>query len=573
MRPVGLTTLLALSACGPADSTTGCKEKFIAGDLVITEVFADFQAPSGGAGTDDGKEWFEIYNNTERPVSLKGLTIFHSRPDDSKPQTHTMTDVTVAPGQYYTLGNATSDLVPAYVDYGYSADLGSFYNADGGKLALECGDHQIDSAIYDTVVPGHSRELTNAAAPDYTLNDDQTNWCEGGTSEFETGNFGTPGAESDCQPVVVGACSDGGVMRATVPPGVGDLVITEIMPKPKSVSTTLGQWFEIKANVDVDLNGVGLDRANDNNVKPEIIAQTDCLHMAAGTYATFARNTDMTMNGGVTAIGSFSFSLTPTSTPDVQLVYGADIIDAVTWTTSTSGASLSLSPMATDAASNDDPANFCNGSVLYNLMDLGTPRTANGACPVIVQPGQCLDHGTPRAIVKPAAGQLVIDELLANPVGSGTDATQEWFEITNTGAAAFDLNGLTLKGNAAAGNTITAQDCKSIAAAGFGLFAHSTDPAVNGGLPAVDATFTFALAATNGAISVLDGTTVLDNIAWTTPTQVDGVALQLLPTTTTSTANDNSSPTNTTNYCKAVAGQKYGTVENYGTPGAVNVCM
>ena len=573
MRPAGLLTLLALSACGPADSTTGCKDKFISGDLVITEVFADFQAPSGGTGTDDGKEWFEIYNNTERPVSLKGLTILHSRPDNAKPQTHTMTDVTVAPGQYFTLGNATSDLVPAYVDYGYSADLGSFYNSDGGKLVLKCGDSQIDSAIYETVVSGHSRELTDAAAPDYTLNDDQTNWCEGDTTEFESSNFGTPGAENDCQPVVVGACSDGGVMRATVAPSVGDLVITEIMPKPKAVSTTLGQWFEIKAMVDVDLNGIGLDRANDNNVKPEIIAQTDCLHMAAGSYATFARNADMTMNGGVTAIGSFSFSLTPTSTPDVQLVYGADIIDAVTWTTSTSGASLSLSPMATDAASNDDPSNFCNGSMLYNLMDMGSPGMANGACPVVVQPGQCLDNGLTRAIVKPAAGQLVIDEFLANPVGSGTDATQEWFEITNTGAAAFDLNGLTLKGNAATGNTITAQDCKSVAAAGFGLFAHSTDPAVNGGLPAIDATFTFALAATNGTISVLDGTTVLDNIAWTTPTQVDGIALQLLTTTTTSTANDNAAPTNTTNYCKAVAGQKYGTVENYGTPGAVNVCM
>ncbi len=573
MRPVGLFTLLALSACGPADSTTGCKEKFISGDLVITEVFADFQAPSGGTGTDDGKEWFEIYNNTERPVSLKGLTILHSRPDDSKPQTHTMTEVTVAPGQYFTLGNATSDLVPAYVDYGYSADLGSFYNSDGGKLVLECGDNQIDSAIYDTVVSGHSRELTDAAAPDYTLNDDQTNWCEGETTEFESGNFGTPGAENDCQPVVVGACSDGGVMRATVPPSVGDLVITEIMPKPKSVSTTLGQWFEIKALVDVDLNGIGLDRANDNNVKPEIIAQTDCLHMAAGTYATFARNTDMTMNGGVTAIGSFAFSLTPTSTPDVQLVYGADVIDAVTWTTSTSGASLSLSPLATDAASNDDPANFCNGSVLYNGMDLGSPGMANGACPVVVQPGQCLANGTPRAIVKPAAGQLVIDEFMANP--SGTDGTKEWFEITNTGAAAFDLNGLTLVGGTATtGNAITANECKSVAAGGYGLFARTSDPAANGGLPAVDATFSFVINNTNFALSVLDGAAVLDKIAWTTPTQVDGVALQLQPTTIDSTSNDNANVSNTTNYCKASAGQNYGTVAtNYGTPGAVNVCM
>src|SRR5664279_1727752 len=105
MRPawLGLIGLsLTFSACGPADSSTGCKDKFVSGDLVITEVFADFQAPSGGAGTDDGKEWFEIYNNTERPLDLKGLTIVHSRPDGSKAQSHTMTEVVIAPGQYFT---------------------------------------------------------------------------------------------------------------------------------------------------------------------------------------------------------------------------------------------------------------------------------------------------------------------------------------------------------------------------------------------------------------------------------------------------------------------------------------
>ncbi|CAN5670238.1 hypothetical protein BH11MYX1_BH11MYX1_03290 [soil metagenome] len=562
MRPAGLLTLLALSGCGPADSGTGCKESFVAGDLVITEVFADFQAPSGGTGTDDGKEWFEIYNNTDRPVSLKGLSIVHSRPDDSKPLSHTMTEVTVAPGQYFTLGNATSDLVPAYVDYGYSADLGSFYNTGGGKLELACGDKKIDAAIYDTVVSGQSRELTDAAAPDYTLNDDQTNWCPGNTTEFETGNFGTPGAESDCQPVVVGSCSDGGVMRANVAPPVGEIVVTELLPKPTLVSSTLGQWFEIKAKVDVDLNGVGLDRANDNNIKPEIISQPECVHLAAGSYATFARNTDMTMNGGVTAIGGFTFSINPSATPDLQLVYGADVIDAVTWTTSTSGASLSLAPNATDAAANDDPTNFCNGSVLYNTKDFGTPGMANTACPVVVQPGQCLANGTPRAIVKPAAGQLVINEILSNAAGTGTDGTQEWFEITNTGATAFDLNGLTLKGTST-GNTITSTDCKSVAAAGFAVFAHSTDPATNGGLPAVDATFTFALA-TN--VSVLDGTVVLDAV--TGVAQGDGLASQLKPTNTNTVDNDVPA-----NFCPAVAAQKYGTAANGGTPGAVNVCM
>ena len=576
MRPawLGLIGLsLTFSACGPADSSTGCKDKFVSGDLVITEVFADFQAPSGGAGTDDGKEWFEIYNNTERPLDLLGLTIVHSRPDGSKAQSHTMTEVVIAPGQYFTLGNATSDLVPAYVDYGYSADLGGFYNTDGGELALKCGDSEIDSATYDGVKAGHSRELGDGTAPDYTLNDDQANWCQGDDTEFDPGNFGTPGGENDCQPVVVGACSDGGSMRDTVPPAIGDLVITELMPKPKEVSSTLGQWFEVKAMKDVDLNGVGLDRANDNNIKPEIIDNADCVHLNANEYAVFVRNADFTMNGGVQAMGTFTFSLNPAATPDLQLVYGTDVIDAVTWTTSTTGASLSLAPGVTDAASNDDEANFCNGSVLYNTMDFGTPGMDNTACPVVVQPGQCLDNGTPRTIVKPAAGAIVINEILANPALTGTDAAQEWFEVANTGAAAFDLNGLTVKGTAVTGNTVSSPDCKSIAAGGFGVFAHSTDPMTNGGIPVVDATFTFALGNSNGSLSVLDGTTVLDVVTWGSSTQVDGLSIQLQPTHTNVTDNDDATPTNTTDYCKAVAGQMYGTATNGGTPGAVNVCM
>lgn len=565
MRSVFL--VLALSACGPADSHSQCTDTFVAGDLVITEVFAD------SGSTDASKEWFEIYNNTDRPLDLTGLTVTHSRPDGSSAKSHTMRQIAIAPGQYFTLGNSPQNAVSAYVDYGYDTDLGGFFNTDGGKLALSCGDEQIDAAGYDNIKPGHSRELGDGFAPDYTLNDDQANWCEGIATEFDAGNFGTPGAENDCQPNVVGACADGGGMREAVPPEVGDLVITELMPKPKQVSATLGEWFEVLAMKDVDLNGVGLDRANDVNVKPEVITSPECVHLSAGEYAVFAREIDPTMNGGVQALGSFSFSINPATNPDLQLVYGDQVIDAVSWSTTATGASLALDPQATDAASNDDILNFCNGSVLYNAMDLGTPGTANTACAVVVQPGQCLDGGTPRAIVKPAAGALVIDEIFANPAGTGTDAAQEWFELTNTSAASFDLNGLTVKGNPATGNPINSPDCKSIAPAGFALFAHTTDAAQNGGLPAVDGTFTFALANTNGSLSVLDGAQVLDTVSWGAATQVDGVSIQLQPTHTNVTDDDDATPTNTTDYCKAAAGQTYGTAMNHGTPKAVNVCM
>ncbi len=571
------TALLVTAACGPPASGSGCKDKLIAGDLVITEVFADAKAPPGGSGTDEGKEWFEIYNASGRPVELKGLTITHSRPDGiDKAKSHTMDDLTIAPGQYLTLGNVAQDLVPAYVDYGYGADLGDMFNTDGGKLVLACGDQQIDTATYESVKEGRARQLTSAQPPDYTLNDDAINWCEARDTEFEGGNFGTPGSENDCSPIIVGQCTDGGTMRDAVLPVEGDLLITEVMPNPGAVGDTDGEWFEIKALNAFDLNGVGLDRAVDT-ANPTVLSAPTCLHLAAGNYATFVKTTDTALNGGIpagTVRGKFTFALvdgTTTAPGDVRVMSGPNVIDAISWTSTRSGKSHALDPDIQDPAANDDPSNFCDGAAMFGAGDFGTPGAANPQCGGTTL-GMCNAGGTLRPIVKPATGKLVITEFLANPAGTiaGVDAAQEWFEIANIGTTSFDLNDLGLKGSSTTINKITSADCKPIPPAGFALFAHGTDAATNGGLPAPDATFTFALSqgstATPGGISILDGTTVLDAITWTSST--DGAADQLKPTNLTTTANDIAA-----NYCKAKAPQLYGSATNFGTPKAISVCL
>jgi hypothetical protein len=574
MRRLAFVLVAIAAGCGPDETGGACKDDLLPGDLVITEVFADFGAPAGGTGTDDGKEWFEVYNNADRPVSLKGLTVVHARPDGSKAATHTMADVTIAPGQFFTLGNSTSDLVPAYVDYGYSADLGDFFNSDGGKLTLKCDTDEIDSAVYESVKSGHSRQLTNAGPPDYTLNDDQANWCEAKDTEFESGNFGTPGQDNDCAPVIEGACSDNNGMRAVVTPSIGDLVITEVMPKPDIASATTGQWVEVKALTDLDLNGLSLDRANDSS-NPVLISSPSCLHIPAGGYAVFARSTDPTMNGGITAIFELPFSINPTANiPDVQLVNGGNVIDAVSWTTSGLGESRSVDPDFATSIANDDQANWCDGMTPYNTMgatnDRGTPGMANEQCPTVAPAGMCYDNGSLRSIVKPAANALVINEYLANPEGttSGVDAAQEWFEITNAGGAAFDLNELIVQGGGATTSPIMASDCKSVAPNAFAVLAHNTT--ANGGLTQVDATFptSIALGNSSGRIQILDGTTVLDAVTWTTAGGApDGVALQLDPTMRNATAND-APPAN---FCPGLT--TYGTALNKGTPRTANVCQ
>lgn len=585
----GFALLLLAGACGPSEGPKGqCKDSLVVGDLVITEVFADFKAEVGGSGADEGKEWFEIYNASDRPIELEGLRVDHSRPNGDKLKSHVMTAVTIAPGQYLTLGNATPDLVPAYIDYGYSADLGDFFNSDGGRLALSCGDSEIDGSDYDTVKEGRSRQLTASTFPDYTLNDDLANWCEAGGAEFEAGNFGTPGGDNDCTPVILGVCNDAGTMRPVVAPTPGQLVITEVMPSPDG-DDNMREWFEAKALSSFDLNGLTLDRVNEA-ANSDTIESPDCISVTAGEYVVFARSLDPLAHklpSSVEVKGTFGFSMvggTANSLGDVAILSGTTVIDAVTWTGSSTGASLALDPdLDEDAAANDDENNFCDGTAIYfdgatqvppeapATQELGTPGEVNTQCVLLPPAGQCDSGAGNRAFDKPSAGQLVITEYFANPFGTGTDATQEWFEVTNISPDdPLDLNGLGLKGNATTVNVVTSPTCKVLAPGQHAVFAHSIDPAVNGGIDEVAATFTFSIAQSNGSLSVLDGidtTMVFDAITWTTPSVPDGVSRMLKTPNTNSTDNDNQA-----NFCNNTT-DVYGTVAtNFGTPGADNNC-
>jgi hypothetical protein len=151
---------------------------------------------------------------------------------------------------------------------------------------------------------------------------------------------------------------------------------------------------------------------------------------------------------------------------------------------------------------------------------------------------------------------------MANP---RIEPGQEWFEVANTGSIAFDLNelGLDRAGDSRAPDVIRAADCKPVAPGGFALFARTADPAIDGMLPEVDATFGFALINSGGDVRVLDGATVLDAVTWTTST--DGVSAQLEPAHFTTADNDTAS-----SFCPAVT--SYGDGTNLGTPRAANAC-
>jgi hypothetical protein len=368
-------------------------------------------------------------------------------------------------------------------------------------------------------------------------------------------------------------CDDLGTLRPIRTPAVGALVITEVMPNPAAVADNVGEWFEARALAEFDLNNLALDRAGDA-IAPEPIVAFECLAVTAGQTLVFARNADPAVNGGIPPpiAHTFGFTLidgTPVTPGDVRVLAGATVIDAITWTSTRSGRSHQLDPASIDAVANDNEAAFCDGSTPYGAGDLGTPNAANLPCPVVAPPGSCLDGGTPRPIVKPAPGALVITEVMVNPI---VEPAQEWFEITNVGAVPFDLNelGLDRAGDARAPDLIVAQACRSLAPGGFAVFGRSADPAQNGGIT-VDATFGFALPNTNADVQVVDGAVVLDQVTWgnVSTATFDGRSLQLDPDHTSVTGND--VPASTINTGVWCLGQTtYGDGTNRGTPGAAN---
>jgi hypothetical protein len=342
---------LVLVACSPA-ATEPCRESLAPGDLAISEVFARYK----GTGGDRGRQWFELYNATDRMLDLAGLEL---AADHGK---HRITHLAMAAHTFATLGDVTD--LPEYLDYGYGDELGTLADIGSGTLSLRCEAAVIASIEYGDAKPGHSRELWNLADP--------TSWCDASTV-FEPDNYGSPRVGADCIPA--GECREGDVVRAIVPAGPGSLAITEVMPSPTKVPDANGEWFEVTARADVDLSGVALDRERDTRA-PEVLAAEDCRHVTAGQILVFARSGDPMANGGLPAVAAtFGFALvagTASAPGDVRLLAGDTVIDAVTWTGAHDGAARSLDP---------DGATWCDATTPYGLGDLGTPGEVNPACP------------------------------------------------------------------------------------------------------------------------------------------------------------------------------------------------
>lgn len=597
-RRIAFLPLVYLLACtcactppmpeGPSNGCSGMNP----GDLVISEFMAD------PAGSDAGKQYIELYNATPRDLGLEGVRLANSMSDRTRARTITLGFASIAPHSYFVLGDTgnDADTRPAYVNYGYGAALGSLRH-ESGRLAIQCGATLLDEIAYASVDSGRARELSGEYAPSASASNVDANWCSAvqalGEMPPDGQNFGTPGARngncSEASTNVVdsasasltsedagsppGACFDvaTGVMRSPMNPRSGDLVISEIQAAPSVGNNGPGEWFEVQANADCDLNG--LVSANEG-LRNSTLASSQCLRVVAGERLIFARSADLAQNGGlprVTALFDFALADASTSTTAraVILRLGSAEIDRATWTKSTKGASLQRSGTSPLGGSS---AEWCTtpAEMTYGAGDRGTPGAPNTRCqPDPADAGSSMgcrkSDGSIRAPVTPEPGDLIVTEIMSSP-SVGNNGPGEWFELLAT--APFDLNGVEVTNEGTGHMTLSSESCISVEAGEWLLFARSNDAALNGGLPPPFATFNFTLADSASAsvperaIVLRSNGTELARARWTS--SVRGRSLQLSGTP------NQTDDGGASRWCPAPADATFG-VGDLGTPGSENL--
>jgi hypothetical protein len=479
------------------------------GDVVITEIMAN-----SGVAPDAVGEWFEVY--LTRDVDLNGLQI--GERGTVRRTLSSASCMRYEAGTYLLFARSddpaeNGGLPP--VDFTFSFNLVN----STGEVLLARDDEVLDAVAY----PSSGNGVADNLDPRYfdpQANDERGVWCRA-TTPFGDGDLGTPGAPNiECEVAPPeGHCDDGGELRPTVAPQPGDLVITEVMANVGAVPDTDGEWFEIYARADVDLNGLQIYDRGDLKTT---VTRASCLRATAGSHVLVARKEDPAVNGGLPPVDLlFTFNLV-NSNGALAIGHGGEVLDEVTWASTQAGVSASVDPGAYDPESNDDPQMWCAGITPYGAGDLGTPGEVNPYCAL---PGSCIDGdtGMPREIVK--ATDVRITEVMTRPYGE-TDANARWFELQFDAAA--DLNGLEVGRSGTTFSTIlSAPNCVPIPAGGHAIVARSSNLALNG-LPRVDAVFTFTLpiSPSDQLYAAIDGVE-LDSVAYpNTPASDQGTSQQ-----------------------------------------------
>jgi len=165
----------------------------------------------------------------------------------------------------------------------------------------------------------------------------------------------------------------------------GDVIITEIMADPSSVTDGNGEWFELLnlRSDTIDIRGWTIEDESGNT---HTIPDTDPILIPAGQFLVLGNNGDPSSNGGISVAHEYT-ALTLNNGGDTLLIFdvNGEEIDRVDYGVSSftipSGASLNLNPDHFDLNDNDNGTNWCSSTTSIGTgLDFGTPGATNETC-------------------------------------------------------------------------------------------------------------------------------------------------------------------------------------------------
>jgi hypothetical protein len=165
--------------------------------------------------------------------------------------------------------------------------------------------------------------------------------------------------------------------------GRGELLITEIMYDPVSLTDANGEWFEIYNNTDrsVNLQNLIIKKDDDSHIINEpITLNSHSYYVLARTNQavnvnSYVYGTGISLNntGAVLSISNYGTNGTDGSVI-CSVNYGAEGFPSAT------GASLNLDPDHLNQTDAESGTSWCVATSVYNTGDLGSPGILNDNC-------------------------------------------------------------------------------------------------------------------------------------------------------------------------------------------------
>jgi len=205
-----------------------------------------------------------------------------------------------------------------------------------------------------------------------------------GYYDIACGGLDCDDADADINPDGVEYCGNGvdDNCDGTDPacPGVGDLVISEIMQNPDALLDEDGEWFEVTntSGMDLDLQGLVV---TDAGIDSHVIQKETIV--AAGTAAVIAVSEAA---ADVVDYVNDAFTLGNGADELIISTIGGTVIDEVWWDggllyPDPTGASMSLDPnVVGDLWAGMDGLNWCEATSPFFTGDYGTPGATNDPC-------------------------------------------------------------------------------------------------------------------------------------------------------------------------------------------------